>query len=108
VPEQTSNDHDSPSPARDEQSSSENAARGSVAQRDTLMSLKNQRTIEDLRLRIILLYLQLQTRGFQIATGVFKKLNHLPADPVASMARHYVKFGDGGDRPAKLQIIAER
>ena len=40
--------------------------------------------------------------------GVFKNLNHWPADPVASMARHYVEFGDGGDWSAKLQIMAER
>jgi hypothetical protein len=50
------------------------------------MSLKIQRTIEDLRLQISLLYLQLQTGDFQIAIGVFKKLNHLSADLMASMA----------------------
>ena len=72
------------------------------------MSLKTQRTIEDLRLRIILLYLQLQTRDFQNRDRCLQEIESLAADPVASMARHYVEFGDGGDRSAKLQIIAER
>jgi hypothetical protein len=72
------------------------------------MSLKTERTIERLRLRIILLYLQLQTRDFQNRDRCLQEIESLAADPVASMARHYVEFGDGGDRSAKLRIMAER